>query len=241
VQAVDDWMTDAKLRILLLRPRPDLPPLLENPPLPHEVATPALEAARARHIPYDFAMDHRDHTRQFCSEVASSNYAAHGVQLWQGLTSMSTSGVVRWLGAFGVRTYETHGPSDLEYDPQLAAVVEWRDPETLFQDHVDNAVIDAMLEGAEHGDEVEHTWYLLAPTRLTKAWSVLLNGFGLVGPVPEGMSATQALRALWLEARHHAVREATLQRVDAMQASLGHRPPYWALVSTARAALQDAR
>ena len=28
--------------------------------------------------------------------------------------------------------------ADLEYDPQLSIVAEWRNPETLFKDHLDN-------------------------------------------------------------------------------------------------------
>ena len=32
---------------------------------------------------------------------------------------------------------------------------------TLFADHVDNAVVDAMLEGAERGDTLDAPWYLL--------------------------------------------------------------------------------
>ena len=43
--------------------------------------------------------------------------------------------------------------ADLEYDPQLRVVAEWCDPDTLFKDHVDNAVIDVMLEAAERGSD----------------------------------------------------------------------------------------
>ena len=241
VHDAEAFLADHKLRILLLRPRPDLPALVDDPQLPHTVATAALEAARAGHIPYDFAMDHVDHSKQFCSEVASSHYAAHGIDLWQGLTRMSSPGVVRWLGTFGVRHVETHGPSDLEYDPQLSVVVEWRDADALWQDHVDNAVIDAMLEGAEAGDPVGHDWYLLAPTRVTKAWSLLLNACGRVGPVPEGMSSTTALQALWLEATHHALRAQVLEQAAAFEDARGYRPPYWDLRELARQALEATR
>src|SRR5947199_229831 len=83
-----------------------------------------------------------------CSEVASAAYEPRGIRLWQGLSSMSTPGVVGWLGSFGVRHFTTQAPADLEYDPQLVVVAEWRDPEALARDHVHNAIIDAMLEEA---------------------------------------------------------------------------------------------
>src|SRR6185503_19225813 len=97
--------------------------------------------ARTSHVPYDFEMDYRDPSAQFCSEVASAAYARRGVHLWRGLSSMSGRGLARWLGAFGVRNFVTLAPSDLEYDPQMSVVAEWRDPEALFSDHLDNAVL----------------------------------------------------------------------------------------------------
>ena len=41
--------------------------------------------------------------------------------------------VVNWLSDFGVEHFITQMPADLEYDPQLSVVAEWRDPETLFR------------------------------------------------------------------------------------------------------------
>lgn len=55
-------------------------------------------------------------------------------------------------GALGDMQEATPEPSDLEYDPQLRVVAEWRDRDTLWQDHLDNAVVDVMLESAERGE-----------------------------------------------------------------------------------------
>jgi hypothetical protein len=49
------------------------------------------------------------------------------------------------------------------------------------------------------------------------------------------MSATVALRVQWLNARHAALREALLKKVERYQARTGHRPPYWELVRMANA------
>lgn len=237
VRSIEAYLQETKLRILLLRPRSDLPALRADPMLPHKAAAQALSAAQARHIPYDFAMDHADPSKQFCSEVASAAYRTQGVTLWMGLSHLSTPGVTAWLSALGVRHFETQEPSDLEYDPQLRVVAEWREPDTLFKDHADNAVIDVMLEGAERGERLEHNRWLLPATRLAKGYSVVLNRLGKVGPIPEGMSATTALRVQRLTARHAAIKSLLLEKVEQFKSERGYVPPYWELVRLARESL----
>lgn len=231
---VDAYLADKKLRIAVLRLRADHSRLQHDPMLPHRAATAALEEAHQIHIPYDFAMDFRSDDERFCSEVASAAYEPEGISLWRDLSTFSSPGLTRWMAAFGVTNFETQAPSDLEYDPQLSVVAEWRDLETLFDDHVDNAVIDAMLETAEAGAEVGHAWWMLPIARVAKACSVLLNLWGSEGPVPEGMSATVALRARWLAQRHAAIKAGVLVRARAFEIEYGYRPPYWTLVDLAR-------
>jgi len=239
VSTVEEYIKDKKLRIMVLRPRPDLPQLKADPMLPHKAAKRAYDEAKSRRIPYDFAMDFRDPSKWFCSEVASWAYGQHGVELWKGTTRMSAPGVVRWLSYFGVTHFETQAPADLEYDPQLAVVAEWRDPEALWQDHVDNAVIEAMLEGADEGDTIPAPWWKLAAVRLAKGYSVLLNRFGRVGPVPEGMDATAALRNLELSSLHGRMKTGVLARAAAFERDRGYRPPYWELVRMANAVRKE--
>ena len=234
IATAEEYLRDRKLRVMVLRLRADLPAVREDPMLPHRAAERALRAARERHIPYDFAMDFRDSSTMFCSEVASSAYREEGVELWEGLTSMSSRGVTSWLAAFGVEHFETHGPSDLEYDPKLRVVAEWRDPETLLQDHLDDAVIDVMLEDAEAGEPIDYDRLALPLARIAKGYSAVLNLFGEVGPVPQGMSATVALRARALSERHGAIASETLRRAELFEEERGYRPPYWELVRLAR-------
>ncbi|MSU56610.1 MAG: hypothetical protein EXS35_00240 [Pedosphaera sp.] len=236
VRSIEAYLTETKLRILLLRPHGLLPALAADPMLPHKAASLALSNALAGHIPYDFAMDHTDPAKQFCSEVASAAYLTQGVTLWAGVSHLSTPGVTSWLAALGVRNFETQEPSDLEYDPQLRVVAEWRDPDTLFKDHVDNGVIAALLEGAERGERLAHNHWLLPPVRLMKAWSVVLNQFGKVGPIPEGMSATTALRVDWLKANHAAIAARVMVAAEKFKAARGYPPPYWELLRMAREA-----
>ena len=222
---------------MVLRLDDELEQVRADPLLPHRAATAALTEARERHVPYDFAMHYEDPDKKFCSEVASAPYADLGVKLWEGQTTMSARGTTAWLAALGVEQFETHGPSDLEYDPQVVVVAEWRNKDALFDDHVDNAIIDAMLEGAEDGMTIDYDYRYLPVARATKAYSVLLNTIGRHGPVPEGMSATTALRSKWLDERHAAIKANVLQQAEAFIAERGYVPPYWQLFEMARSSV----
>jgi len=241
VSTIEEYIRDKKLRVMVLRLRPDLPSMKADPMLPHKAAKRACEEAKNRHIPYDFEMDYRDPSKWFCSEVASWAYRQFGVELWKGTTRMSAPGVVKWLSWFGVTHFETQAPADLEYDPQLAVVAEWRDPETLWKDHVDNAIVEAMLEGADEGEGISYPWWELAPARLAKAYSAILNAFGGVGPIPEGMDAAAALRNLALSARHEKMKEKVLSSSAAFQTERNYRPPYWELVRMANRARKEVK
>lgn len=230
------YLADKKLRIMVLRPRGDLPAIAADPLLPHRAATRMLERARNERIRYDFAMDYRDPEALFCSEVASSVYSDEGVVLWTGLSTISAPGLRRWLAAFGVEHFETQEPSDLEYDPQLEVVAEWRDPAALLADRIDNAVIDAMLEGADAGDELSYSRAQLPVARLAKGWSWGLNRVGLRGPIPEGMSARAALQNRAFTERQRRIAAEVTVLTEAIREQLGYTPPYWVLVGLAREA-----
>lgn len=236
VAGLETYEADPKLRVMLLRPRADL----KDGPFAHRAASKALERAQSEHIPYDFQMDFEDDEALFCSEVASQAYRSEGIELWKGMTSMSSEGTARWLYRFGVRHFVTHGPSDLEYDPQLVVVAEWRNAETLWQDHLDGAILDALLEGAAEGDDVSHSRAMLPIARLLKGWSWVKNRFGAEGPIPEGMSATVALRVEWLRERHRAIKAAVEEAAGAFEEEHGYRPPYWELVRLANEARESS-
>ncbi len=236
IATADQYLADKKRRVMLLRPRSDVPGIQRDPMLPHRAATTMLERARTEHIPYDFTMDYADPGRLFCSEVASAAYREHGITLWTGISTITAPGLRRWLASFGVRQFQTQEPSDLEYDPHLAVVAEWRDPSSLFDDHLDNAVTDAMLEGAERGDALEFDWYALPIARLLKGYSWAREQFGGIGPIPEGMSPAAALRNRSYNTRHAERKAALRGAVTQWATDKSYRPPYWVLVSLAREA-----
>lgn len=238
IATAEEYLADKKLRVMVLRPRADLPALEADPMLPHRAASRALAAARAGHIPYDFAMDYSDPSKQFCSEVASAPYHDEGVTLWMGLSTISRPGIRRWLSELGVRHFETQEPSDLEYDPQLVVVAEWRDIATLRQDHLDNAVLDAMLDDADQGETLDGAWYRLPAVRVAKAYSWAKVALGSHGPVPEGMSASSALSHETFVARQRQLAATVEQAARQMEAAQGYPPFYWTLVDLAHRAAQ---
>ncbi len=241
IASIDDYLKDKKLRIMALRLRADNSNLLQDKMLTHKAAKFAFELASAQHIAYDFEMNINDSTKLFCSEVASFAYKKFGINLWMGLSSISSKGVAKWLAAFGVKNFVTQEPSDLEYDPQLTVVAEWRDPNTLFKDHIDNAIIEALLEQAEAGKELGYDWYLLPIVRTVKLYSTILNLFGKVGPVPEGMSPESALRHKKLVALHDEIKNEVEIKVKKFIEQMNYNPPYWKLVTFARETITEKK
>ena len=239
--AIEEYLKNVKLRVMILRPRANLAAVVADPMLPHRAATIALLRAQRRDTPYDFAVDHRDDSRMYCSEVPAWAYRQVGVTLWMDISRISAPGTRQWLADLGVKHFDTQEPSDLEYDPQLRVVAEWRDPQTLYIDHVDNVVTEAMLGGAARGDRLTHVWYVLPFVRLAKGYSVLLGFVGKMGPVPEGLSATVAARFHTLARRHAAIKQRVLVLAEEFQSRKGYRPPEWQLLQMAKEALEELR
>jgi hypothetical protein len=238
----EEYLESKKLRILLLRPRPELGVLELDPLAPHEAAAAMLARVREGEVRYDFAMDWQDPEKFFCSEVPYHAYRAVGIDLWAVQSDMSEPGLVRWLASLGVRHFTTLVPSDLEYDPRLGAVAEWRDISTLRQHRFDNVILDVLLEGADRGDRLGYAWYHLPAARLVKGWSVAEAFLGGVPTIPRGMSASTALRADALSHRIHPVLRATIEEKAAtFLDERGYEAPYWALVEIAREALEEYR
>jgi len=237
--SLDDYIKDKKLRVMVLRLRSDLPKLIADPMIPHKAAKTLLDRTLKEHIPYDFEMDYKNNNKLFCSEVASSAYKDLGINIWMSNSTISSVSTAQLLAGFGVKNFETQEPSDLEYDPQISVVAEWRDIKTLYNDHIDNAVVDAILEWTEEGKDIEIDWYMLPIVRTVKLYSVILNMFDKVGPVPEGMSATSALRHEAFKDFHTQIKSHVLSKAENFISVNGFTPPYWRLLEFARDYLQD--
>jgi hypothetical protein len=187
-------------------------------------------------------MEWDDPTSLFCSEVVYHAFRERGVNLWTIRSSMSAPGLVTWLAAMGVREFTSLVPSDLEYDSQMRAVVEWRDAPALMDFRLDNAIIDALLEEADRGAELGYAWYALPAARALKVFSVLQSAFGAAPKIPRGMSPSTALRVDALVSGITPVLKGDVRgRAEDFRTGRGYEPPYWVLVQLARDALDTRR
>ena len=94
-------------------------------------------------------------------------------------------------------------------------------------------MIDVLLEGANEGKNLDYDWYMLPVSRVAKGYSSLLNVFGFVGLVPEGMSATAGLRNKRLTQIHNAIKASVQLKASKFKKQYGYTSPYWQLLEFA--------
>jgi hypothetical protein len=227
IDTLDSYLNDHMLRLMVLRPRADLPEIKVNPLVPHLAAKFMFQEASERHIPYDYKMDYFDSSAMYCSEVGSYAYQQFGIKLWESESTVSSDGIVNWLVNFGVEYFLNQLPSDLEYDPSLSVVAEWRDYELLVKDHVDNAVMDALIGRANEGQELGYELWKLPVVRVLKFYSVVMSSIGREGIVPDGMSVLTVLTSGDFERRFQGTKDLTMRKVDEFEKQEGYLPPYW--------------
>jgi len=235
--SLDEYLNDKKLRFMVMRPRADLLQMIENPMLPYEASLYIYNESQTRHIPYDFKMDYYDSSAMFCSEVGSYAYKHSGIELWEFESTISSSGIINWLNDFGVENFVTQMPSDLEYDPMLSVVAEWRNKDILFQDHLDNAVMDALISRANEGENLDYNNWLLPIARTIKAYSFFLNLIGKDGIIPEGMDAQTALKNNDFVDRFNICKTSTESKIKSFREKNKYLPPYWQMVRMAEESL----
>jgi len=90
------------------------------------------------------------------------------------------------------------------------------------------------IETAENGEELEYDWYMLPIARVMKGYSIVLNKFNIVGPIPEGMNATAALKNEWFSDRHKKTVKILMEEAKQFKSTNGYIPPYWELIKIAR-------
>ena len=235
--SLDEYLNDKKLRFMVMRPRADLLQMIENPMLPYEASLYIYNESQTRHIPYDFKMDYYDSSAMFCSEVGSYAYKHSGIELWEFESTISSSGIINWLNDFGVENFVTQMPSDLEYDPMLSVVAEWRNKDILFQDHLDNAVMDALISRANEGENLDYNNWLLPIARTIKAYSFFLNLIGKDGIIPEGMDTQTALKNNDFVDRFNICKTSTESKIKSFREKNKYLPPYWQMVRMAEESL----
>ncbi len=239
IATLEHYLQDKKLRFMVMRPRADLAALIKNPMLPYDASLYIFNEAQQKHIPYDFKMNYYDSSEMFCSEVGSYAYKQYGIKLWEFKSTISSNGISNWLNAFGVENFVTQMPSDLEYDPMLSIVAEWRNKETLFQDHLDNAVMDALITQANNGKKLDYNMWLLPIARVIKAYSFILTTMGKEGVIPEGMAAETALKNNYFVDKFQKRKLETELKIKTFEKTNGYLPPYWQMVRIAENSIEN--
>lgn len=235
-----EFLKEKRYRLLLLRLRPGNPILQQDPLAPHRAASSMLDRIKAAHIPYDFSMNWNDASKMFCSEVAYHAYRTIGIDLWANKQKLESPGLIRWLGDMGMTHFTTIMPTDLEYDPRLAPVVEWRNLEALRYERLDNVTLDVLLEAAERGDRLGYSPLAALPGGAVKLWSELESVMGSTPTIPPGMSVGTALRVRSLiKVVHPKLRTAIANADTKYHTEHGYPAPYWTLAAIARQVLTD--
>ena len=101
--------------------------------------------------------------------------------------------------------------------------------------------MDVLLEKAEKGREINYSIIRLPLVRVVKGWCMLNNFFGKPAIIPEGMSATQALKNQFFVAMYVKLSNATKLLADQFIIEKHYKPPYWQLVNLARKANQEMK
>ena len=239
---VEDYLNYKSRRLLLLRLRPNHPVIQQDPLAPHKAASAILDSLRKNPVSYDFTLDWKDRSKMFCAEVPYHAYQSVGIDLWIHKSGLTSQGLKNWLGDIGVKHFTTIIPSDLEYDPKLAPVAEWRDLSALRSDRLDNITLDVLLEAAEQGDRLDYHWYEYLIGIFVKLWSWFKSVFDYEPTIPEGMSISAALRVNTLAKKIHPILKKDIeQAAQRFEKEHGYVAPYWVLRGMARNAFEKRR
>jgi len=102
-----------------------------------------------RRIPYDYRMDTPDHSELYCAELVSFAYertSGGRARLPVYPTSLRTLQGHPFLKNMGIRGPTTFAPSDVELDPQLRLVAEWRDLRYTAETRIKDAILSSVLD-----------------------------------------------------------------------------------------------
>jgi hypothetical protein len=146
VNSLDKYLADGKVRAALYR-YPDA----QLAKRAAEIMLGTLimrKAITGENIPYDFALDAKNHDNFFCSEVVSYAFeqASRGAVQLPAFESRLDQTSEAFLDLLGVTARETFLPGDVEVDPRLELVAEWRDLTRTKDVRMKDAILTKMYE-----------------------------------------------------------------------------------------------
>ena len=153
---MEDALKNENARILLLRPKDSLVGKRADQYL-YRVSKAALDAGRP--IPYDYALDFKDHHALSCAEVAQVAYeqASEG-QVNLPYFPSTISSDPEFLRRIGMAPGQTFTPGDLEVDPRFDMVLEFRNLSLTRDSRFKDAILTSMLSWMDqYGYELRET------------------------------------------------------------------------------------
>jgi hypothetical protein len=194
VFTIEEYLRDGKARAALFR--------YHDQALAHQAAKRIFEAARdatakGENIPYDFGMIMNEPSEIFCSEIIQHafNLAAKDLKREFRVPLFPTRISMRnrdFLEAIGVKATTTFAPADIEVDPRLEMIAEWRDFSRIRLLHQHDAILVKVYDWMERLDYKIHgdlfTWLSKHTAWTLRRWP-LFSSF-LKEKFPKNMKAS---------------------------------------------------
>lgn len=108
-----------------------------------------------KNIEYDFAMNYKDNSKLFCSEVISEGFKTVMPEkdYIPKFKSKFTSGIIPFLKAIGVpassdniSALDVFAPGDIQFDPNFELIAEWRNPKKLGESRFKDFILTKLFE-----------------------------------------------------------------------------------------------
>ncbi len=185
----------------------------------------------ARRIPYDFSMELQGYDKLFCSKLVRQayDYASNGRFVMPAFRTRFDNAPAEFLEQIGVTARTTIAPGDLELEPDLLAIAEWRDFERTSQIRLHDFIMDKLFEWMSERDYAfRETFWINALSRLGRAsayipWPVnaLVGLFG-IPRVPMNMQRSTISAIAMLHATAEPLYKALSQLERRSIAERGH-------------------
>lgn len=119
--------------------------------LAHAAAKAMYEMAKKfkepNNIPYDFERDMNEPSAFDCSEVVREGFkrASHGKILFPMYITRLPKDLMPFINSLGIKTDLSFSPEDMDVDPRVELVAEWRDLNKVEDVRIKNQIADSMF------------------------------------------------------------------------------------------------
>ncbi|GAB4417536.1 MAG: hypothetical protein OHK0056_26520 [Bacteriovoracaceae bacterium] len=112
-----------------------------------------------KNIRYDFGMDYKDNKKLFCSEVIYDGYqfASDNTLNMPLFKTKFNKGLIPFLNKLGIKvnernvdSFDTFAPGDIEFDPRVDLVAEFRNPSKLQDVRMKDAILTKFFQWMEN-------------------------------------------------------------------------------------------